>query len=116
MIPADPQTGREAWNTIRDALHLLGKFEDRGSLWPDGPEVFPGAVNRAYLAADVLLACGSPNAALTEDAREMAWLLRRCHQEARFFHAEELRGLLTAWTVAHRNEYEPTGQTLGETP
>lgn len=55
-------------------------------------------------------------AALTEDAREMAWLLRRCHQEARFHDAEELKGLLTAWTVAHRNEYEPTGQTEGETP
>jgi hypothetical protein len=41
--------------TIREALHLLGKFAALPSTWPDGPEVFPGAVFRSVAALDRLV-------------------------------------------------------------
>ena len=39
------------WERMRDALELLGKFEKRQSLWPDGPHVFAGATADALRAA-----------------------------------------------------------------
>ena len=41
--------------TIREALNLLGKFAALPSTWPDGPEVFPGAVFRSVAALDRLV-------------------------------------------------------------
>ena len=55
-ISAEERVLAEERQTVRDALHLLGRFEEMPSQWPDGPEVFPGALNQAYLALDRICA------------------------------------------------------------
>ena len=42
------------WEQVREALELLGKFEKRESLWPDGPHVFAGATADALRALAAL--------------------------------------------------------------
>jgi len=43
---------------VRDGLHMLAKFRDHqrqhGSIWPDGPHVFPQAVEENFAALSVI--------------------------------------------------------------
>lgn len=112
MIPADPQTGRERkhWRPwVHDRQDRL--VESGFSVIQAYCRSLEERLTDEWMENERLWDQADEIAALQEDAREMAWLLRRCHAEARFFDAEELKQLLTAWTVAHQNEYEPAEST-----